>query len=113
MEKANMKMVVAIMQDEDRTRLSNLLVERGFRATLLSSSGSFLRAGNTTILIGVEERRLEELLNLIQSSAPGHKSISSPSSPMHLINATKDPSEEITIGGATVFVIDAERFIRF
>ncbi|MCL1848227.1 MAG: cyclic-di-AMP receptor [Clostridiales bacterium] len=114
MEKPNMKMVIAIIQDEDRHTLSDLLVENGFRATQLTSSGSFLRSGNTTMMIGVEERRLDELLDVIKSSCRDRQPVNPSSS--HLLNfvhASTDLSAEITTGGATIFVIDMERFIRF
>ena len=59
----NMKLVVAIVQNQDSKRLADEFVEKGFRATKLSSTGGFLRAGNTTFLVGVEDRRVESVLS--------------------------------------------------
>ena len=54
-----MKLIIAIVQDEDANRLVSSLMEAGFGATKLATTGGFLRAGNTTLLIGVEDERLE------------------------------------------------------
>ena len=103
-ERTDTKMVIAIVQDQHRRELNSLLVERGFRATFLNSTGSFLQAGNTTIMVGVEESRIEELLSIIEEVTK---------------RKNKPPSEgsflptNITISAATVFVIDVEQFIRF
>ena len=50
-----MKLVVTIVQDKDSNRLSNAFIESDIRATKLSSTGGFLRSGNTTFLIGIED----------------------------------------------------------
>ena len=50
-----MKLVVAVVQDQDSNRLSNALTKNNFRATKLASTGGFLRSGNTTFLIGVDD----------------------------------------------------------
>ena len=50
-----MKLIVAVVQDKDSVRLVEALVEKGYRSTKLASTGGFLKSGNTTLLIGVEE----------------------------------------------------------
>ena len=57
-----MKLIIAIVQDKDSSKLSNALVEADIRATKLSTTGGFLRAGNTTFLIGVEEDKIETVI---------------------------------------------------
>ena len=61
-----MKLVVTIVQDKDSNRLSNAFIESDIRATKLSSTGGFLRSGNTTFLIGIEDERVEEVLGIIK-----------------------------------------------
>ena len=61
----SMKLVIAIVQNEDNQKLNNALVKEGFRSTRLATSGGFLRTGNTTVMIGVEESKLEEVLGII------------------------------------------------
>jgi len=63
-----MRLILAVVQDKDSHRLSNQLVKRGFRATKLASTGGFLKAGNTTFLIGVEEDKVDDVLAVIKDS---------------------------------------------
>ncbi|HQZ20617.1 MAG TPA: cyclic-di-AMP receptor, partial [Trichococcus flocculiformis] len=59
-----MKLIMAIIQDKDSAILSDELVEANVRATKLPSTGGFLRAGNTTFMIGVEDERVDEVLRI-------------------------------------------------
>ncbi len=52
---AQMKLVVAIVQDEDADNLVNEIVGANFRVTRVSSTGSLLRTGNTSLIVGVED----------------------------------------------------------
>ena len=63
-----MKLVLAIVQSDDAGGLSDALRDNNFQSTLISTTGGFLREGNATILIGVEEERLEPLLALIKTN---------------------------------------------
>lgn len=63
-----MKLVLAIIHDEDAARLTTALNKEGFQVTKLASTGGFLRVGNTTMLIGVEEDRLDEALKTCMSA---------------------------------------------
>lgn len=63
-----MKMIVAIVQDKDSNRLSSALVKANFRATKLASTGGFLRAGNTTFMIGVNDDQVSTVLNVIRNN---------------------------------------------
>ena len=49
-----MKLILAVVQDQDSTRLMNAMVEHNFRVTKLASTGGFLKSGNTTIMIGTK-----------------------------------------------------------
>lgn len=57
-----MKIILAIIQDKDSNRLSNELIDANIRATKLSSTGGFLKAGNSTFIVGIEDDRVEEAL---------------------------------------------------
>ena len=63
-----MKMIIAIVQDQDSKELSDKLVKHNFRATKLATTGGFLRAGNTTFLSGVEDNRVDEMLQVINDT---------------------------------------------
>ena len=59
MEKKS-KLVLAVLQGSDSDNTIRNLNERGFMVTVLSSTGGFLKKKSTTVMIGVEEDRLEE-----------------------------------------------------
>lgn len=109
-----MKLVVAIVQDKDSNRLSQALVKDGFRATKLASTGGFLRAGNTTFMVGVEDDRVQDVFKVIKSSCQVREQLISPVSPMGGTTDSYVPFPvEVQVGGATVFVLPVERFERF
>ena len=56
-----MKLVVAIVNNDDSHAVLSEITRAEFSATKLSTSGGFLRAGNVTLLIGVEDERVSEL----------------------------------------------------
>lgn len=63
-----MKLIVAIVRDVDSDAVSHELTSHNFRVTGIASTGGFLRRGNTTLLIGVEDEQLENGLQLIRST---------------------------------------------
>lgn len=63
-----MKLLLAIVQDKDSNRLSSEFIKTNIRATKLSSTGGFLRAGNTTFIVGIEDERVEEVLQVIKET---------------------------------------------
>ena len=109
-----MKLVVAIVQDKDSNRLSNALVNEGFRATKLASTGGFLRAGNTTFMIGIEDERVSDVLQVIRNNCKVRDQLVTPVSPMSGSTASYMPFPvEVQVGGAAVFVLPVERFEHF
>ena len=58
-----MKLVIAIVQDEDAGRLISSMMKEGYSVTKLATTGGFLRAGNTTLLTGIEDEKLEAMKN--------------------------------------------------
>lgn len=110
----NMKLVVAIVQNQDSKRLADEFVEKGFRATKLSSTGGFLRAGNTTFLVGVEDRRVESVLALIKENCSTRsQTMMSPPSYDFTLESDLTYPVDIEVGGATLFVLPIEQFRQF
>ena len=56
-----MKLIIAVVQDEDSSKLLSVLMQQGFGVTKLATTGGFLKAGNTTLLLGIEDERLDEV----------------------------------------------------
>jgi uncharacterized protein YaaQ len=108
------KMVCAIVQDEDAGALLDTLAQRGLRATKVSSTGGFLRSGNSTILIGVEEAQVVSVLDILRACCRTRR---------QAVDVSEDPADEPTealipplseveVGGANVFVWDIEEYIK-
>jgi uncharacterized protein YaaQ len=109
-----MKMVIAVVQDKDSNRLSNALIQAGFRSTKLASTGGFLKAGNTTFLIGMEDDRVSEVFQVIRNNCKVRDQLVTPVSPMGGTTDSYIPFPvEVQVGGATVFVLPIERFEHF
>lgn len=105
-----MKLLVTIVQDQDVQGLLEALAEGDFRATKLASTGGFLRTGNTTLLIGVEDERVENVIGIIQRTCKMREQ----GDPSPTIPFTRGglgvKLEKISVGGAIVFSVDVERF---
>ena len=59
-----MKLLIAIVQDEDSSKLVSKMMQQGFGVTKLATTGGFLKAGNTTLLLGVDDSRVEEAIEV-------------------------------------------------
>ena len=108
-----MKLLLAIVQDADVNFLMDALTESGYRVTRLSTTGRFLKKGNTTLLIGVEEEKLDEVLAVIEKNCKRRNTtttIINPSAESSLL--TNTVPVDITVGGATIFILDVDQYIR-
>lgn len=106
-----MKLIIAIVHDEDTHDLVNSLTEAGYGVTKLATTGGFLRSGNTTLIIGVEKEKLEAVMEIIRDVCKTRKGVITPPSPMLGSTGIYVPTPmEVTIGGATVFVLDVDNF---
>lgn len=109
-----MKLIIAIVQDKDAIRLSNQFIDDDVRATRLSSTGGFLKSGNTTFMIGIEDERVEEVLSVIREASHTRQQFMTP--PVNLdaqLDSTSSYPVEVQVGGATVFVVPVEQFHQF
>ena len=108
-----MKLIVAIVQDEDTPALTEALVAAGHRFTKVSTTGSFLRTGNSSLLIGVEDAEVASVLNVLRRTCRRRTQIAVPYSPALEPGLLYMPENfEVEVGGAVVFVADIERFER-
>lgn len=109
-----MKMITAIVNYKDTNRVCQALTEKGFEHTRLATTGGFLRAGNTTVLMGVEDDCLDEALDIIHKNCKKRKEIvpEIPSAEMPAGIYNQFPAE-VTVGGAIVFVTDVQRFEKY
>lgn len=109
-----MKLIIAIVQDEDASRLIGELMSTNFGVTKLATTGGFLRAGNTTLLIGVEDDRFQAAMDVIEKICKSRKQIAaSPASIVGVPGAYSPYPIEVMVGGATVFVLTVDQFVKF
>lgn len=108
-----MKLIIAIVQDEDASRLVSNLMNEGYSVTKLATTGGFLRAGNTTLLLGVDEEKFENALAVIERVCKCRKQMASAPTPVAGSTGVYVPYPiEVTVGGATVFVLNVEKFMK-
>ena len=105
-----MKLIVAIVHNEDAGALVDALLEHEYRTTRLQSSGGFLKQSNATIVVGVEDEKVEDVMAIVRENCTSRTQIVNPMPPI------MEPGEfflpyplEVEVGGATVFVLPVER----
>ncbi|MEA5058595.1 MAG: hypothetical protein EOM66_02190 [Clostridia bacterium] len=108
-----MKLIFAIVQNDDSKRLIRDLTKRHISVTRISSTGGFLHGGNSTLMIGVEEDKLKETLDVIRDKSSTRKEyMVIPTSLPGYVDSSPTPVQ-VTLGGATVFVVDVDEHYRF
>lgn len=108
-----MKLIIAIVQDDDAGELIDTITELGFRVTKLATTGGFLKSGNTTLMIGVEQDKLDDALGVIQDVCRTREQVvTSPSSITGSTGVYVPYPVDVEVGGATVFVVDVDKFLK-
>ena len=104
-----MKLLIAIINNDDSHRILSEIGRAGLYATKLSTSGGFLRAGNLTLLMGVEDDRVDDALEILRRNCSKREETTVPM-PAFADDIMRAAPVKITVGGATVFVLDVEQF---
>jgi uncharacterized protein YaaQ len=106
-----MKLVIAVVQGEDAPRTVEALTQAGVSSTRISSSGGFLQQGNVTLLVGVDDAKVPETVQIIRANCRERSRFLTPVMP------TAEPGDflaafpvEVQVGGATVFVVPVDSF---
>lgn len=108
-----MKLVITMVQDEDSLELIDAITEAGFRVTKLATTGGFLKAGNTTLLIGVEADKVDDVIVVIEEICKRRKQLITTTNPITgNIDMFMSYPIEVEVGGATIFVVDVDKYIR-
>ena len=85
-----MKLIIAILSDEDSEVVSQALISNGFRVTRIASTGGFLRRGSTTMMIGLDDDRVDQAIEVVRNNCA----------------LTVEPGMK----RATLFVLNVDRF---
>lgn len=108
-----MKLVIAMVQDDDAVDLVDAITEAGFRVTKLASTGGFLKSGNTTLIMGVEEDKVQTVISVVEEVCKTRKQIITTPTPITgNVDMYMSYPIEIEVGGATIFVVDVDQFIK-
>ena len=104
-----MKLVLAIVSNDDSAVVSAALTREGFSVTKLATTGGFLMAGNTTFLVGVEDEKVDAVIDLIKKQSKRRTQMVPTTSSFDVGMYSTIPVE-VTVGGATIFVLNVDRF---
>lgn len=95
-----MKLILTIVRDDDANAVMDALTDHGFYVTRMASTGGFLRMGNTVLLSGVEDDRVDQMLQIIQAHTQIHVQPPAPN------------QKEVQVSRAVVFVLELERLAK-
>ena len=109
-----MKLIYAIVHSEDGDSVTEELNANGFIVTKLATTGGFLRRGNTTLMIGTEEEKVTQAIKIIKRECGSREQVAysmpyTQPNDMPMTGYDSHPST-VDVGGATIFVVDVERF---
>ena len=104
-----MKLIFAIVSNDDSSKVSKELTKNRFSVTKLATTGGFLMAGNTTFIIGTEDERVDEAIEIIGNHSKKRTQMV-PSSASYGVGMYTSFPVEVQVGGATIFVMNVERF---
>lgn len=109
-----MKLLITIIQERDRKAVTDALSSSGVFYTKIASTGGFLRDGNVTLLLGIEDDRLDEALGIIREHSHSREQYVSLPPPEVMPSAGMlEAPVKVTVGGAVAFVLDVESFDRW
>lgn len=93
-----MKLMIAIVNDDYINKVIKVLMKNKVRTTKLSSTGGFLKAGNTTLLIGAEDENIDLVVDMIRHECKSTK--------------VQEGDKEITVSGANLFIMDIDQYLK-
>ncbi|EFR30796.1 cyclic-di-AMP receptor [Eremococcus coleocola] len=109
-----MKLIIAIVQDQDESILGSAFREANVRATKLSTTGGFLKSGNTTFLVGTEDDKVKHVLSIIEDNCRQREQyVATPANYDINLDMTASFPVKVDVGGAIVFVMPIDEFHRF
>ena len=105
-----MKLVFAVVSNSDANHLVEALIKEHQPVTKLVTSGGFLKRKNVTLMLGVEEANLEHVLAVIKANCKSRTEMMPVTGRASEASVYTTHSISIPIGGATIFVVDVEKF---
>lgn len=106
-------MIVAILNDADKNKVDMALIEGGFSVTMMSSTGGFLNRGTTTLLLGVEDDRVDEAIEIIKNNVSKRKEIPHRNLPTEAQEVITKKKGKVEQGGVVLFVLNVQDIQKF
>ena len=103
-----MKLIIAIINNDDSAVVTSALTKEGFTVTKLSTTGGFLMVGNTTVLIGSPDESVGRAKEIIKEHSQTRKTVNPTTASLGTGLRQDGLAHEISVGGATVFVLGVE-----
>lgn len=107
-----MKLVLAIINSDDAHSVISNLTRAEYNVTKLATTGGFLSSGNVTIIIGLPDEKLEGALEIIGKKSHSRKQVIPTASEVGM-NFYSSMPVQVNVGGATVFVLNVEQFVKY
>ena len=107
-----MKLLLTVINHDDAHDVMFNLTQSGYNVTKLATTGGFLMVGNVTFIVGVEDERLEGALDIIRRSSTSRGQMMPKKTEAQPGSGSELPIN-ITVGGATVFVLNVDQFYKF
>lgn len=108
-----MKLVVSIVHNRDRNRLSDELVKAGFKFTVIGSTGGFLREGNATLLTGIQDSEIDLFKQIVKDNCCAREQVVNVAPYETTTAAYMSSPVKVQVGGAVLFIMEVSDFVRF
>lgn len=107
-----MKLIIAIVSSDDTNRVMKHLVKYKYFVTRMSTSGGFLKSGNSTLMIGANDEQVEDIIDIISRHSKRRTEIIPNSIISEYGGIMPSVPIEVNVGGATIFVLDVQQFMK-
>lgn len=104
-----MKLVIVIVSTDDSHNVIERLRESGFYSTTLATTGGFLKTGNVTLMIGTDS--VDECIKIIGAESKTRTEVVAGGA-MNEFGGYPTLPVEVQVGGATILVVDVEKFVK-
>lgn len=108
-----MKLIIAIVNNEDSAVVSSALTREHFTVTKLSTTGGFLMVGNTTFLIGAQDEDVDRVKDIINQFSQTRTHNPTTTNSFGRGFAEGSMETPVTVGGATVFVLSVDSMDKY
>ncbi len=106
-----MKLILAIVSNEDANKVSKALVKQNFFITKLATTGGFLSGKSTTFLIGTNDEKVIDVIEVIEKHSKARSKVV-PQTIANEFGMFSSLPVEVKIGGATIFILNVDQFVK-